>query len=90
MIALILLEKTTPDLISLFLPLLGILLLVFALNTVYEWLKTKPWKRVKLPDETEVNQIVDSQTGNEENNILKNDDDGQNRFTNTEPLTNPN
>lgn len=90
MIALILLEKTTPDLISLFLPLLGILLLVFALNTLYEWLKTKPWKKDKLPIETEVNQIVDSQTGNEKNNILKNNDDGQNRFTNTEPLTNPN
>jgi hypothetical protein len=45
MYALIFFQKSAPNLIDLFLPLLGILLFIFSLNTLYEWFKTKPWKK---------------------------------------------
>jgi hypothetical protein len=63
MIALILLQKIAPHLINLFLPLLGILLFIFALNALYEWLKTKPWKKdTTLPPTEETFQESENQT----------------------------
>jgi hypothetical protein len=62
MSALILFQKSAPNLIDLFLPLLGTLLIIFAFNSLYEWLKTKPWKKnptpplLENPDQTKIDE----------------------------------
>jgi hypothetical protein len=56
MYALIFFQKSAPNLIDLFLPLLGILLFIFSLNTLYEWFKTKPWKKNTTPGDVQNNQ----------------------------------
>jgi hypothetical protein len=74
MIALILLQKSAPHLINLFLPLLEILLFIFALNTLYEWLKTKPWKKdTTLPPTEET--IQDGANQNISDDIQNNHSD---------------
>lgn len=54
MITLISFQKSAPDIDDLLIPLLWILIVIFALNTIYEWLKTKPWKKNDIPPPTEV------------------------------------
>ncbi|MBI4811710.1 MAG: hypothetical protein HY800_09785 [Ignavibacteriales bacterium] len=52
MIAIMMFQKGTPDIINLILPLIAILLCLLAVNNLYEWLKTKPWKKSGPPEET--------------------------------------
>ena len=89
MYALIFFQKSAPNLIDLFLPLLGILLFIFALNTLYEWLKTKPWKRDSLPNEVLTDDASVShptETHDENNNT---DSDRSQLFIDAKPLQSP-
>jgi len=70
MIALILLQKSAPHLIKLFLPLLGILIFIFILSSLYEWLKTKPWKKSGFP--TPPDEVSDQHT-----NQISHEDDAK-------------
>ena len=44
-------QRGTPDIINLILLLIGALLCILAINTLYEWLKTKPWHKNNHPPE---------------------------------------
>jgi hypothetical protein len=74
MITLISFQKSAPDITDLLIPLLGILIVIFTLNTIYEWLKTKPWKKSGIPPPTEGTL--------QENESHTTTDDGQNSNTN--------
>ena len=89
MYALIFFQKSAPNLIDLFLPLLGILLFIFALNTIYEWLKTKPWKSDKLPNgilSDDPSASLSSETLDENN---KTESGSSQLFIDVKPLQNP-
>ncbi len=85
MITLISFQKSAPDIVDLLIPLLGILIVIFALNTLYEWLKTKPWKKSGIP--TSLDDTLDqdvNQIHTENDNEHRNQTD---LFSDTSPLT---
>lgn len=51
MTILMLFQRGMPDIINLIMLLLGVLLCLLALNSLFEWLTRKPWKRSKPPEE---------------------------------------
>jgi len=73
MIGFIMIQKGAPDIINLIGLLLGILLCLLALNALFEWLMTKPWKRDRNPDaiigdentETNLNQSNEEENKNQ-------------------------
>lgn len=68
MINLFIIDKTAPEIEKLLLPLIAFLLILLILNTLYEWLKTKPWKRIKV-DEQSITE------GNPEQNLSEGGDE---------------
>jgi len=44
-------QRGTPDIINLILLLIGILLCLLALNSLYEWIKSRPWRKINTPDD---------------------------------------
>jgi len=51
MVTLSVFQRGTPDIFNLILLLIGVLLCVLAINTLYEWLRTKPWHNNNHPSE---------------------------------------
>ncbi len=58
-------QRGTPDIINLILLLIGILLCLLALNSLYEWIKSKPWKNVKTPDKNIAEQNEETQNNDD-------------------------
>lgn len=68
MINLFMIAKTAPQIEKLVLPLIAFLLILLIVNTLYKWLKTKPWKRIKV-DEQSITE------GNPEQNLSEGGDE---------------
>lgn len=68
MINLFIVAKTAPQIEKLVLPLIAFLLILLIVNTLYKWIKTKPWKRIKV-DEQSITE------GNPEQNLLEGGDE---------------
>lgn len=85
MINLFMIAKTAPQIEKLLLPLIAFFLILLIVNTLYEWLKTKPWKKSDIPTslddtlEQHVNQIP---TENDKEHLDQTD-----LFSDTLPLT---
>jgi hypothetical protein len=85
----LLMQKTAPDIAKLVIPLLGILIVILVLNSVYEWFKTKPWKRNKLPNEVlsdDTSASQQTETPDKNNNT---ESDRTQLFIDAKPLQNP-
>jgi hypothetical protein len=57
MITLMILQRGTPDIVNLILLLVGVLLCLLALNSLYDWLRTKPWNKNVPPTESSEDEI---------------------------------
>jgi hypothetical protein len=70
MIILMMFQRGTPDIINLIMLLIGMLLCLLTLNSLFEWLMTKPWKKSGTPGEanmdkstqTDLNQTSDRES----------------------------
>lgn len=47
----LILQKGAPEITDLIILLIGVLFCLFAVNTLFEWLMTKPWKKSGTPTE---------------------------------------
>ncbi|MDI6767047.1 MAG: hypothetical protein QME52_09525 [Bacteroidota bacterium] len=63
MTIIIIFQRGMPEIINLIILLLGVLLCLLALNNLFEWLTTKPWKRSKPPEETILDDNLQDPTG---------------------------
>ncbi len=62
--------KSAPQIEKLVLPLIAFLLILVIVNTLFNWIKTKPWKRIKIDiqEVTEENSHPNlTEAGNDEN-----------------------
>jgi len=65
MTTLMLFQKGAPDLTNAILILLGVLFGLLILNSLYEWLKSKPWQNRQTPDAISTDdKLQPDRTGN--------------------------
>jgi hypothetical protein len=59
MISLLMIQKSAPDITNVLLLLIGILAFILILSSLYDWLKSKPWRKsgsIELTSATDIPQ----------------------------------